>query len=153
LGALSLVFAAVSAVAGAVAALAAWNAATEARRATQGQFVTSLRREYASPAMLADIELVKSWIAGSPITTDGELDNARRRISHHFQNIVALANAGLLAEQFLPVVVTKDEADLFCGIIQEMERQISPSYDRSAFDRLDRLYFGHPEGGSRALVR
>ena len=149
----SLIFAAISAIAGAVAAIAAWRATDETRRAAQAQLVASLRSEYASSAMLEAIERVKRWHAGSPVTPDGPLDHARRLVSHHFQRIVALSNAGLLEERLMPVVVTKDEADLFCGAVQRIEQEVNPNYDRSAFERLERLYFGHPDSDLHRLAR
>jgi hypothetical protein len=135
-------------IAGTVAAwvtvFATWRAARETRRAAQAQIVASLLDEYSTPEMLAAISIVLRWTPGTPIELNDEFDRARRRVSHHFQKIVALVTNGLLDARLLPMLVSKTEADLFCGPIQDIERQNNPGYDRSAFERLARLYLGHP---------
>jgi len=132
---------------------ATWLATRETRRAAQAQIVASLLDEYSTPEMLAAISIVLRWTPGKPIELNDEFDLARRRVSHHFQKIVALVNNGLLDARLLPMLVPKSEADLFCGPIQEMEMQNNPGYDRSAFERLARLYLGHPNTRPRLPPR
>ena len=141
----------VASIVGAVTALGAVWAANESRRAAnqtrlaaQGQLVASLLDAYSQPEILAAIKLVKSHPKNSTISLDSEVDRARRQIVYHFHKVVSLANAGLLDAQFLPTVVTIRDVELLTDVIEPMEASIDSGYDRSTFERLRRLYSGHP---------
>jgi hypothetical protein len=120
------------------------NAVIETRRASQVQIVGSLLDAYAELEILTAIKMVESWNE-KRITPDSEIDRARRRVAHHFQKIAHFAKSKLLDEDMLRIVATKEQVALYCQVIEPMENQINPDYDRSSFDILADLYGGRPQ--------
>lgn len=125
-----------------LATVAAFWAASEARRAAQSQLVVSLVTHYASRDMLEAIVKAKAWDGKERILEGGEFDVARRVVSHHYQHIASLGEAGFLSRKLLHIVTTQEGVAFFWDVIQPMERHINSEYNRRPFEYLASLYGG-----------
>ncbi len=137
----SVVIAAAAAWAAFRSARASESAAVEARKASQAEVVRRLLDDYSSASMLTAIAGVRRW-GGGRIPIDSAVDRQRRLISHYFQKVTKLGRAGLLDEDLVRTVLSKEQASLFCRVVERMEAKVSPAYDRSPFDWLAGLYGG-----------
>lgn len=150
----SIVIALVAAVASWRSALAASRASHHAQVAVQANNLAALHDAYASSDMLDAMSKLRSWqnTYGEHFALEfqrrrevdygsvAEIDHARRRVSHHFQKIHALLDAGLLDSSVLPHVASRGQVEFVRGVIEPLEAAISSKYDRSSFDALGALY-------------
>jgi hypothetical protein len=148
------VIALATAIASFIAAQAAKSAATQTRRATQAQLVSTLLDSYASPEMLDAMISLRTWVGKNGTLHADEfrrlrrddydlvrgVDLARRRVSHFFQKIDALHTLGFLDEPTVRAVATRGQVAFFREVVEPLEAAITVSYDRTSFDRLGALY-------------
>jgi hypothetical protein len=141
----------VAAVAAVFSALFSRRSSRDAAKAAQATLFLSLQRQYASDEMLEALRTLRSWREeqGADFASKWEqqwetnpgtraVDESRRRVSHSFGAIADLYRAGLLSEPLARALTPRDSAILF-EIVEPLERQLNPNYNRSHFKTLRRL--------------
>ncbi len=134
------------------------------KKVVQGRLFVELLRDYSSEDMRQALQLLsdpmetrikdeKLWSAnwlpkwltqrkyvhtrGDYITHAKQVDRARRRVSHYFQNALQFYLKNEIIDQHsLRTICTLDGIRLFYGIVEWLEQAINPKYDYEAFDRL-----------------
>jgi hypothetical protein len=140
------------------AAIAAVFSAWFSRRSSQDAAKTapatlflSLQRQYTGDEMLADLRKLRSWREqqGADFVSKWEeqwetnpetrsVNESRRRVLHFFGAIADLYRAGLLSEPLARALTPRDSAILF-EIVEPLERQLNPHYNRAHFKTLRSL--------------
>jgi hypothetical protein len=64
---------------------------------------------------------------------------SRRRVSHFFSSIADLYNANLVPEQLKKLLIDLDGLDVFYNVVEPLERELNPDYNRTPFDTLRKL--------------
>jgi hypothetical protein len=141
-------------VAAVAAVFSAWfsrRSSQDAAKTAQATLFLSLQREYASDEMLEDLRKLRSWREqqGADFVSKWEeqwetnpetrsVNESRRRVSHFFGAIADLYRVGLLSEPLARALTPRDPAILL-EIVEPLERQLNPNYNRSHFKTLRRL--------------
>jgi hypothetical protein len=141
-----------------VAAIAAVFSAGFSRRSSQDAAKTaqatlflSLQRQYAGDEMLEDLRKLRSWREeqGADFVSKWEeqwetnpetrsVNESRRRVLHFFGAIADLYRVGLLSEPLARALTPRDSAILF-EIVEPLEKQLNPNYNRAHFKTLRSL--------------
>jgi len=141
-------------IAAGVSALQAKRAVQETHKSMQTQSVASLLDAYASQEMLDALLKLRCWEEGKgarfaeefrrrrteEYESVKELDQARRRVSHHFQKIYILYSSGLLDENMVRLVAVKQQVLFYRQVVEPLEEAIGRGHDSSSFDALGELY-------------
>jgi hypothetical protein len=165
----SVVVAACSAIAAAVSAFFSWRStAADAARTAADTAATSLvlkfRDQYASTEMLFDLRNLRAWHDkyGSQSAqtwqqklaqSDDEaliVDEARRRVTNFFSNIIDLHDRGLIPARIENLLTDFAGFDLLFTVVEPLERAFSPQYDKARFDKLRKL---KPSGAAPQYAR
>jgi hypothetical protein len=157
----SAVAAAVSAVgswrssrAAASAATTAASAATTAANVAATNLILKFRDQYASHEMLIDLHNLGAWYDKYDSSTFAKIwqeerqqgdkealivNASRRRVSHFFSSIADLYNANLVPEHLKKLLIDFDGFDVFYSVVEPLERELNPGYNRTPFDTLRKL--------------
>jgi hypothetical protein len=141
-------------VAAVAAVFSAWfsrRSSQDAAKTAQATLFLSLQRQYASGEMLEDLHKLRSWreVQGADFVSKWQeqletnpearsVSESRRRVSHFFGAIADLYRVGLLSEPLARALTPRDSAILF-EIVEPLERQLNPNYNRVHFKTLRRL--------------
>jgi len=142
------------ALAAATAVLFAWKSTKETRKASLAQILMQITDAYSSPEMLAGMLRLHSFKERFQENFGGvfaqlrennykdikEIDEARRRYSHHFYKIWLLFDRGLVNKKFVKKVATHGQVDFLLETIEPLEKAIDPDYDHSTFDFFREIY-------------
>jgi hypothetical protein len=153
--------AAISAIAAAISAYFSWrssraaaNAATTAADVAATNLILKFRDQYASNEMRIDLHNLGAWYDKYGSSTfaktwqeerqqgDKEaliVNASRRRVSHFFSSIVDLHNAGLVPERLKKLLTDFDGLDVFHSVVEPLERELNPDYNKTPFDTLRNL--------------
>jgi len=137
-----------------IAAGAACWSAHLTRKATEGQFLKALFDDYAREDILDGMLNLHRWKAehGNEFSEEFRKrrqkdyesvrvqDEARRRLSHHFQKIYALKNVGVIRDRVVMALATKVQVRFYREVIEPLEEALNPSYDTDSFEYLGGLY-------------
>jgi hypothetical protein len=156
----SVIVAACSAVAAAFSARFSWrssrtaaDAATTAADTAATTLILRFRDQYATREMFFDLRNLRAWHDkhGSQFAErwkeklkqdDKEaqiVDDARRRITSFFSNIIDLHDTGLVPKRIEKLLTDFAGFDLLYGVVEPLERALSPDYDKARFDKLRKL--------------
>jgi hypothetical protein len=140
----------------ACAAIAAWRSARATEKTGLAQILMQITDAYSSPEMLSGMLNLLKWqnehqkdfaAKFAEVRRDkGEyakiknLDEDRRRYSHHFHKIRLLSNRGLVNKSFVKKVASREQVDFLLEVIEPMERAMNPKYDHSTFDFFRNIY-------------
>lgn len=141
----------------AAAAVAAWLAVYETRKAVKAQIVLQLTNEYSAPEMLRSMLNLLSFYNENKNNfghafiqlqkQDSDkfkvLNEDRRRCSHYFHKIERLLATGTVNEGFVKRLI-KDakngQVDFLLDVIEPLEKALNPDCDRSTFDAFRKIY-------------
>ena len=140
----------------ALAAVAAWRSARATEKTGLAQILTQITDAYSSPEMLSGMLNLRKWQNEHPkdfatkfaeMRNDKDeyakiknLDEDRRRYSHHFYKIWLLLDRGLVNKSFVKKVAPREQVDFLLEVIKPLERAINPKYDHSTFDFFRNIY-------------
>jgi len=142
-----------SAIAAAVSACFSSRSSRTAADAAATTLMLKFRDRYATNEMLIDLHNLGAWHDkhGSKFAetwrqkrqqADKEalsVDASRRRVSHFFSSIADLHDTGLVPEQIKKLLTDFDGLDVFYSVVEPLERELNPGYDRARFETLRRL--------------
>jgi len=135
------------------AAATARDAAKTAADVAAANLILKFRDQYASNEMFVDLRNLRAWHGrnGDRFAqtwrqnleqNDPEaliVDRSRRRVSHFFSSIADLHDTGLVPEQIKKLLTDFDGLDVFYSVVEPLERELNPGYDRARFETLRRL--------------
>jgi hypothetical protein len=140
----------------AVAAIAACLSAKATKKTSLAQILMQITDAYSSPEMLSGMLNLRNWQNEHPndfstkfaeMRNDKDeyakiqnLDEDRRRYSHHFYKIWLLSDRGLVNKGFVKKVATREQVDFLLEVIEPLELAINPKYDHSTFDFFRNIY-------------
>jgi len=136
----------------AIAAIAAWKSAKATKKTVLAQIIIQITDAYSSREMMKGIENLHAWKRrhGTNFAKKfrekldkGEakqLDEDRRRYSHHFHQIRTMSDCGVVNESFVKKLVKSDQVDTLLDVIQPLEEAKDLNYDRSTFDFFRGIY-------------
>jgi len=140
----------------ACAAIAAWRSARATEKTGLAQILMKITDAYSSPEMLSGMLNLRKWQKEHPgdfaakfaeMRNDKDeyakiknLDEDRRRYSHHFYKIWLLSDRGLVNKSFVKKVATREQVDFLLEVIEPLELEINPKYDHSTFDFFRNIY-------------
>src|SRR5262249_33874912 len=115
--------------------------------------ILKFRDQYATNEMLIDLRKLREWQDkhGPNFAAtwrdkfrqnDEEaliVDASRRRVSHFFSSIVDLRDAGLVPKRTEKLLTDFDGLDLLYSVVEPLERELNPGYDKTRFDKLREL--------------
>lgn len=144
------VAAVVAALATTGAAVGAWRAASEARRAVEAQLLATFLEEYAEPRMHAALQTLREWadanrnedqwdiesILRNPAFT--QMERANRTVKGYFDRVVRLHRQGYVSKSFVDETAHESGIEILFGIIEPVEKKIGEGYDPATFDALRR---------------
>ncbi len=136
------------------AAIAAWSAAHETKRALQGQLLINVTDAYMRPEILNAMrglrrlwreyptEFAKKFLEqlNSGSDNGNSLNHSRRIVSHHFLKIFRLRKLEFVDDTFVRELAPPDEARFLFEVIEPLEQIINQNYDPSMFDMFRKLY-------------
>jgi hypothetical protein len=154
----------VAALATGWAAWSAWQATVQARgavdetrKATRAQLMASLLDSYDAPEMFEAMLLLReAWDAADgyieefrlryPSTDEvlggakpTEIDHARRRVAAHFLKVHRLWKSGLLTDDDVKAVLSRDQVTFYFEVIEPLQRELNPFHDLASFRDLGGL--------------
>jgi hypothetical protein len=150
----SAIAAAVSAIAAAVSAIFSWRSSRTAADAAATSLILKFRDRYASNEMMVDLRNLRAWYdrhASSKFEKALKegleqnnkdaliVDASRRRVTSFFSNIVDLHDTGLIPKRIEHLLTDFAGFDLLYGVVEPLERALSPDYDKARFDKLRKL--------------
>ena len=138
----------------AIAAIAAWRSAKATENTGLAQTLMQITDAYSSPEMLSGMLRLYSFKERFQENFGGvfaqlrennykdikEIDEARRRYSHHFYKIWLLFDCGLVNKKFVKKVATHGQVDFLLKTIEPLEGAINPDYDHPTFDFFRDIY-------------
>jgi hypothetical protein len=150
-----------SAVAAAVSACFSWrssraaaSAAATAVNVAATNLILKFRDQYASNEMQIDLHNLGAWYDKYDSSTFAKIwheerqqgdkealvvNASRRRVSHFFSTIADLHNANLVPEQLKKLLIDFDGLDVFYSVVEPLERELNPGYNKTPFDTLRKL--------------
>jgi hypothetical protein len=142
------VISAIGAVGSVAAAAAAWAAALATKRAAQGQLLARFLDQYGTEDMKGHLRTLraigdtatqgfaKAWlVALQARDTEAKVaDAARRSLTTFYSTAEQLQKARALDGARFKVLANLPGAELLLRVVEPMEAQLDPGYDRSAFD-------------------
>jgi hypothetical protein len=157
----SAIAAAISAIAAAFSACfssrssrTAANAAATAADAAATTLILKFRNQYATKEMLIDLRNLRAWQDKHGSSKFAEtwrkkfeqndqealiVDASRRRVSHFFSSIADLHDTGLVPERIKKLLTDFDGLDVLYDVVEPLERELSPGYNRTPFETLRKL--------------
>ena len=143
---------AVAALGSLLAALAAWLAVRETKRASEGQLFLSLFAEYECPEMLCALRMLRNeaekgpgfaaeWMKALQASDSvaQEVDRARRRVQHYFLGALRLHEARYASRRLLRSLCAVDGINILYDVVEPLEAELNKHYDRLAFSTLKKL--------------
>ena len=144
----------IAAIGAVAAAIAAWRAAYEAKKALQTQVIMNITDAYATPEMLDAMKELREFERehnnkfadkfleerNKGSDTGNHLDHCRRIIISHFLKIVRMKKLKLVDDSFVKEVAHPTGVQFLFEVIEPLERIINPNYDISVFDMFRKLY-------------
>ena len=145
-----------------MSAQAASEAANETRRAAQAQVLSNLLDEYSSQDMRKAIDALSTWFSehnnsladelrrfnGKQTSIPDDLNDARRKVSHHFQKIhIMELRAELLDKIVAEAALDKGQVQIYRELVEPLEWALTSSYNRTSFD-----YFGSKYRVHRRII-
>jgi hypothetical protein len=135
----------------------AFLSARATKKTSLGQILMEIADAYASPEMLEGMLTLRQFKDISDRSGDDfaqefvslrtinyqlieEVDQGRRRYSHHFHKIRQLLDSKLVKKNFVRKVVTQEQVNFLVEVIEPLERAINPQYDHRTFDIFRNLY-------------
>jgi hypothetical protein len=157
----ALVLSNVAALGALVAALAAWMAVRETKRASEGQLFSSLFAEYGCLEMLDALRVLRNWMTEkgpdfaakwkmalqASDSSAHEVDRARRRVQHYFVRALRLHEAGYASLKLLRSLCVVDGINILYDVVEPLEAELNEHYDHRAFSKLKKLC-----GGTEAVI-
>jgi hypothetical protein len=163
--AVTVLFAALTALSAAVAAWASMLSARRLRRTQEAQALITLAQAFGSPEMTEAHATLLAWkqkhgenfaadYAGrlqalAPDAAAVPLDEeilavhaARRLVAHHYQVVDYLTDSkdGAVRPAFIWRLVAADQAQFYREIIEPMEAALNDKYEHKSFDRIGKHY-------------
>jgi hypothetical protein len=146
--------AALGALGAVVAAIGSCKSATETRKTALAQIVIQITSTYSSSDMGESVKNLHNWKKkhpedfaqlfnkglAEPNNITKQLDEDRRRVSHHFHQIEAMLDCGVIDEDFVRKLVKPDQVNTLLDIVEPLEKVKNPDYDHSTFDSFRRIY-------------
>jgi hypothetical protein len=137
----------------AAAATTAAAAATTAADTAATTLILRFRDQYATREMFFDLRNLRAWHdehgSKSAETWKEKLkqndkkaqivDDARRRVTNFFSNIIDLHDTGLVPKRIERLLTDFAGFDLLYSVVEPLERALSPDYDKARFDKLRKL--------------
>jgi hypothetical protein len=135
------------------AAKTAADAAKTAADAAATTLILKFHDQYATREMFFDLRNLRAWHDkhGSQSAdkwreklsqNDKEariVDDARRRVTSFFSNIIDLHDTGLVPKRIEKLLTDFAGFDLLYSVVEPLERALSPDYDKARFDKLRKL--------------
>jgi hypothetical protein len=149
----------VSAIAAVASAVFAWYVGREAKRIGRSQLLVELMRDYAKSEMHAHASLLWRFhnecrennkdvsaefrrIRGSD---DKEINNARRAMTHLYQRMAVLREAGVAEDQLLYRHWSTSDLDIIPKILAPLQKVIYEEHGEVLTNQLDLLYKLHAD--------
>jgi hypothetical protein len=150
---LATAIAACSAIAAAFSAYFSFRSSRTAENVAATTLVQRYRDQYASDQMLTDLRNLRAWYDkfGSKFAETWQeklkqndkqariVDCSRRRVSSFFFAILDLHDARLVPKRIEKLLADFDGFDLLYSVVEPLERELNPKYDKIRFDRLRTL--------------
>jgi hypothetical protein len=129
------------------------DAATTAADTAATTLILRFREQYATREMFFDLRNLRAWHDkhGSQSAETWEkklnqgdkeaqiIDDARRRVTSFFSNIIDLHDTGLVPKRIEHLLTDFAGFDLLYGVVEPLERALSPDYDEARFEKLRKL--------------
>jgi hypothetical protein len=141
----SAIAAAISAIAAAISARASSRASQTAADGAATALILKFRDQYATNEMLivkhGSSKFAKTWQEKRQQNDKEALivNASRRRVSHFFSSIADLHDTGLVPERIKKLLTDFDGLDVHYSIVEPLERELNPVYNKKAFETLREL--------------
>ena len=153
-------FTAIAGVSAAFAARATWkytketkkianaseNSAKETEKIVMAQIINQIRDSFSSPEMsvaiksLTDLKKEIGVHYPSNITLAKMIDEHRRNYVHLFHKLKILIDSNCISQDFIKKIIYSDEIDLLLNIVEPLEKEKNPKYDKSTFDTFRNIF-------------
>lgn len=119
----------------------------------EGQLVNDFLKQYSDKSMLEALRVLDTWQKEQGIDFDEkwiqllrqgdskalEVDVARRKVSHYFQNALSLYEKGYASARFMEIICGHSGIDIFYKIVEPLERAQDREYDKKPFAKLRQI--------------
>jgi hypothetical protein len=143
----------VAAIVAAISACFSWRSSRTAANAAATTLILKFRNQYASDEMFTDLLNLKTWhdkhspkfaeTWGQKLKqgdTEALIVNAsRRRVTSFFSDIIDLHDTGLVPKRIEKLLTDFAGFDLLYTVVEPLEHELNPSYDKARFARLREL--------------
>ncbi len=152
----------------AVAAFAAARSARSSQEMTQGQIALTFRHDYSRDDMYEAFGIIDDWWRDNESASEDvlvelqgsrlpkELDLARRRISHWFENINVMKKERILNGRFVRAVVSEEQVRYWITKVEPLECAKNSGYNqqvfsdlRSVYPKIERPKYAHLKGWNK----
>jgi hypothetical protein len=131
-----------------------WRSSQTAANLAAINLILKFRDQYASNEMSVDLRNLRAWYdrhASSKFAqtwaqkfqqNDPDaliVDRFRRRVTSFFSNIIDLHDAGFVPKRIEKLLTDFAGFDLLYTVVEPLERELSPDYDRTRFEKLRAL--------------
>ena len=143
---------ALTAIGAGIAAIGSSLSARATKRATQAQLLLRFLEEYSNPKMSKALVQLRKWKATLDLGTttfeqfvkykdswgvlEKRVNSARRQVKYYFVKALRLHQEGLITQQLLQVICNVDGIDLLYDVVEPLERELNPDYEKEAFIQL-----------------